>query len=256
MRVFSWNVNGLRACVRKGFGEWLREERPDIVCLNEVRALPEQLPEEIRDPEGYHAVWNPARRKGYSGTGLLARTPPAAVRLNGLGDPAFDEEGRLIVSDHGPFLLYTVYFPNGGNDLSRVPYKLAFSEAVLQDAQRQRAAGRSVIIAGDVNTAHQEIDLANPRSNRKNTGFLPEERAWVQRLIDHGWVDVFREAHPGEGGHYTWWSNRRGVRERNIGWRIDYFFVTPELVPRVRAVRHHPHVMGSDHCPVELEIDL
>ncbi len=252
VRLFTWNVNGLRACVRKGFMDWLKKERPDILSLNEVRALPEQLPPEAREPDEYHAVWNPAERKGYSGTGLLSREAPRDVRLGGLGDPALDREGRLIVSDHGDFVLYTVYFPNGGNDLSRVPYKLAFSEAVLQDAERRRAEGRSVIICGDVNTAHEEIDLANPASNRKNTGFLPEERAWISRLIDHGWVDVFRQAHPGEGGHYTWWSNRRGVRERNIGWRIDYFFVTPDLQESVTAVRHHPKVMGSDHCPVEL----
>ncbi len=254
IRLFTWNVNGLRACVRKGFLDWLRVTRPDILSLNEVRATPEQLPPEVQAPEGYHAFWHPAGRKGYSGVGLLSRRRPVAVTRGGLGDPAFDDEGRLIVSDHGDFLLYTAYFPNGGHDLSRVPYKLAFSEAVLQHAEARRREGRSIIICGDVNTAHQAIDLANPAANRKNTGFLPEERAWVGRLIEHGYIDIVRELHPGETGLYTWWSNRKGVRERNVGWRIDYYFITPDLRGRVVTARHHPGVMGSDHCPVELEL--
>ncbi len=255
IRLFSWNVNGLRACVRKGFLDWLAAEQPDILSLNEVRAFPEQLPPEAREPEGYRAYWNPARtKKGYSGTGLLTRIPPVSVTLGGLGDAAFDDEGRLIVSDFEDFLLYTVYFPNGGADLSRVPYKLAFSEAILQHAEAQRAQGRSVIICGDINIAHEEIDLANPKANEKNTGFLPEERAWLSHFLDHGYIDIFRERHPGEPGCYTWWSNRRGVRERNIGWRIDGFYITPDLAVRVVEARHHPQVMGSDHCPIELEL--
>ena len=256
VRLFSWNVNGLRACTGKGFLEWLERERPDILALQEVRALPEQLSPRVRDPEGYHAFWNPAGRKGYSGVGLLCRQEPVSVVADGLGDPELDAEGRMIVSDHGDFLLYNVYFPNGGRDLSRVPFKLKFSEAVLQHAEARRAGGRSVIICGDVNTAHEEIDLARPKANERNTGFLPEERAWVTRVLEHGWVDIFRERHPGEGGHYTWWSNRAGARERNVGWRIDYFFLTPELVERVVDVRHHPQVMGSDHCPIELSLEL
>jgi len=253
-RIVSWNVNGLRACVRKGFLDWLGNHRPDIVALQEVRALPEQLPPEAREPEGYHAFWNPAERRGYSGVGLLSREEPLRVWSGGLGSAHLDSEGRLLVSDHGDFLLYTVYFPNGGNDHARVPFKLEFSEAVLQHAEESRAAGRSVVICGDVNTAHREIDLARPRANVNTTGFLPEERAWVDRLLEHGWVDIFRERHPGEGGHYTWWSNRAGARERNVGWRIDYFFVSPDLVDRVASVRHLPHVTGSDHCPIELEL--
>jgi exodeoxyribonuclease-3 len=178
------------------------------------------------------------------------------VVLGGLGEERFDSEGRLIIADYGDFLFYTGYFPNGGNDLSRVPYKLEFSEAVLQHAEAERARGRSIVICGDVNTAHQEIDLANPRSNQKNTGFLPEERAWVSRLVDHGYVDIFRARNPEATGAYTWWSNRKGVRERNVGWRIDYFFISPDLEPRVVDARIHADVLGSDHCPIELELDL
>jgi exodeoxyribonuclease-3 len=255
-RLFSWNVNGIRSCVRKGFLEWLDSERPDILGLQETRALPEQLEDAVRQPDGYHVHYHPAERKGYSGVALYSGIEPKSVVLGGLDEPGFDDEGRLIIADYGNFLFYTGYFPNGGNDLSRVPYKLEFSEAVLQHAEAQRRAGRSIVICGDVNTAHEEIDLANPKSNRKNTGFLPEERAWVSRFLDHGYVDVFRRRHPGEAGHYTWWSNRAGVRERNVGWRIDYFFISPDLEDRVVDARIHSDVMGSDHCPIELELEL
>jgi len=174
----------------------------------------------------------------------------------GLDDPSFDGEGRLIIADYRTFVLYTAYYPNGGDDLSRVPFKLAFSEAVLQHAGAERRAGRSGVLCGDFNTAHREIDLANPRSNQKNTGFLPVERAWFDRLLDHRYVDVCRVRHRGVAGHYTWWSARFGVRERNVGWRIDYFFVSPDLVSRVVDARHHPEVMGSDHSPIELVLEI
>ena len=256
MRLISWNVNGLRACARKGFGDWLHSERPDVLALQEIRALPEQLDEDLRQPDGYQTHFHPAEKKGYSGVALFTTAEPASVVAGGLDEPRFDSEGRLLIADYGEFLLYAGYFPNGGHDLKRVPYKLEFSESVLQHAEAQRREGKGIIICGDVNTAHQEIDLANPKSNAKNTGFLPEERAWVSRLIDHGYRDVFRDRHPGETGHYTWWSNRKGVRERNIGWRIDYFFITPDLEERVVDVRHHPAVMGSDHCPVELVLSI
>jgi len=255
-RLFSWNVNGLRACGRKGFLDWLAKARPDVLGLQETRALPEQLNDELRSPDGYGTHFHSAERKGYSGVALYTRVEPQSVVHGGLDDPQFDDEGRLIIADYGKFLFYTGYFPNGGNDLSRVPYKLEFSEFVLQHAEAQRKKGRSIVICGDVNTAHEEIDLANPKSNKKNTGFLPEERAWVSRLTEHGYVDIFRRLHPDEPGHYTWWSNRKGVRERNVGWRIDYFFISPDLARRVVAARIHSQVMGSDHCPIELEFDF
>jgi exodeoxyribonuclease-3 len=254
VRLFSWNVNGLRACGRKGFSEWLAAARPDVLGLQETRAMPEQLESELREPDGYRVWFHPAEKKGYSGVALYSRTEPVAVTLGGLGEDRFDSEGRLIIADYGSFLLYAGYFPNGGNDLSRVPYKLEFSEAVLRHAEAQRAAGRSVVICGDVNTAHREIDLANPASNRKNTGFLPEERAWVRRLLDHGYVDVFRDRNPELAGAYTWWSNRPGVRERNVGWRIDAFYISADLRDRVVDARIHPEVQGSDHCPISLEL--
>ncbi len=255
-RLFSWNVNGIRACGRKGFLDWLAASKPDILGLQETRALPEQLEEKLLHPDGYQVHYNPAEKKGYSGVALYTRSAPESVILGGLDQPRFDDEGRLIIADYGDFLFYTGYFPNGGNDLSRVPFKLDFSEAVLQHAEAQRKAGRSIVICGDLNTAHKEIDLANPKSNKKNTGFLPEEREWLTRLVDHGYIDIFRGLHPGEEGRYTWWSNRAGVRERNVGWRIDYFFISPDLKGRVVAARIHADVLGSDHCPIELELDL
>jgi exodeoxyribonuclease-3 len=253
-RLFSWNVNGIRACGRKGFLDWLESARPDVLGLQETRALPEQLEESLRQPDGYLVHYHPAEKKGYSGVALYTRRTPKSVVLGGLEEERFNSEGRLIIADYDDFLFYTGYFPNGGNDLSRVPYKLEFSEAVLQHAEAERARGRSIVICGDVNTAHQEIDLANPKSNQKNTGFLPEERAWVSRLVDHGYIDVFRARNPELTGAYTWWSNRKGVRERNVGWRIDYFFISPDLEERVVDARIHADVMGSDHCPIELEL--
>ncbi len=256
LRLFSWNVNGLRSCGRKGFADWLRATRPDVLALQEVRATPDQLETELAAPAGYHVCFHPAERTGYSGVALYSRRRPRSAELGGLGQPRFDSEGRLIVADHGAFLLYAADYPNGGNDLLRVPFKLEFSEAVLQHAEAARRAGRSVVLAGDFNTAHRALDLANPKANEKNTGFLPEERAWLDRLLGHGYVDVFRQRHPGEPGHYTWWSSRFGVRARNVGWRIDYFFVSEDLADRVVDARIHPEVTGSDHCPVSLELAI
>ncbi|MEE4271077.1 MAG: exodeoxyribonuclease III [Thermoanaerobaculales bacterium] len=255
IRLFSWNVNGLRACLKKGFADWLDSEQPDVLGLQETRVLHEQLEPSVLEPEGYTTWLHPAEKKGYSGVGLWSKVEPESVSLGGLGEERFDSEGRLIIADYGSFLFYTGYFPNGGNDLSRVPYKLDFSEAVLQHAEAQRRQGRSIVICGDVNTAHEEIDLANPGPNKKNTGFLPEERAWVSRFIEHGYVDIFRHRNPELTGAYSWWSNRKGVRERNVGWRIDYFFVSEDLLDRVVDARIHADVMGSDHCPISLTLE-
>ncbi len=255
IRLFSWNVNGLRSVAKKGFLDWLAAAKPDILGLQETRALPEQVDAAVHSPDGYLVHIHPAVRKGYSGVALYSKIEPRSVTLGGLDDPDYDTEGRLIIADYEDFLFYTGYFPNGGHDLSRVPYKLGFSEAVLQHAEAQRRAGRSIVICGDVNTAHEEIDLANPKSNQKNTGFLPEERAWVSRFLDHGYVDIYRKLNPERTGAYTWWSNRPGVRERNVGWRIDYFFISPDLEERVVDARIHADVLGSDHCPIELELD-
>ena len=255
MRVISINTNGIRAAAKKGFYDWLKKTDADIVCIQETKAQIHQLTDECFSPAGYHCYYEDAEKKGYSGVGLYSKNSPESVILGGLDEERFNSEGRLIIADYGSFLFYTGYFPNGGNDLSRVPYKLDFSEAVLQHAEAQRKAGKSIVICGDVNTAHEEIDLANPKSNKKNTGFLPEEREWISRFLGHGYIDIFRHLNPETTGAYSWWSNRKGVRERNVGWRIDYFFISPDLVDRVIDARIHPQVMGSDHCPIALALD-
>lgn len=253
MRIVSWNVNGLRACERNGFSPWLATARPDVLCLQEVRAERHQLPEHCAEPPGYHTVWNAAEKKGYSGVATWSASEPAEHGL-GLGHAEFDTEGRVIVTRHGDVRLYNIYFPNGSRDHSRVPFKLAFYEALMRQLAERLAAGEQIVVGGDFNTAHTEIDLANPRANVTTTGFLPEEREVLQRFIDLGFKDVFRDRHPGEKGHYSWWSNRPGVRERNIGWRIDYFLVSANLAGAVKDARYLPEVLGSDHCPVLLEL--
>ncbi len=251
MKLVAWNVNGIRAVQKKGFLDWLRQTDPDILFLQETKASPDQLDEALLKPEGYHTYWAAAERKGYSGVALFSKTEPKSVTL-GLGIPEYDIEGRTIVAEYDDFVILGAYFPNGGRDLSRVPYKMAYKKAFLEYCNTCRTNGKSVIFCGDVNTAHQEIDLARPKDNHKTTGFLPEERAWMDELVIAKYVDVFRHLNPDRAEAYSWWSNRSGARERNIGWRIDYFFVSDDLVPRVAGAEIHPEVLGSDHCPVSL----
>jgi exodeoxyribonuclease III len=255
LRLFSWNVNGARSVQKKGFGAWFDTAAPDILCLQEVRAEPEQIDPAIASPLGYHAFWNPSRaKKGYSGTGLICRERPVAVEY-GLGDEQFDVEGRTIIADFGDWVLLNSYFPNGRADLSRVDYKLRFCALFLQRCDAFRAAGKRVVFCGDLNTAHREIDLARPKENEKNTGFLPVERAWIDRVVEAGYVDTFRHRCPDATNAYTWWAMRMRARERNVGWRLDYFFVDDGLRAGIREARIHADVLGSDHCPVELVLE-
>lgn len=252
--LVSWNVNGVRAVHRKGFEGWFARAAPEILCLQETRAEASQVPKGIRESQGYHAYWNPAaNRKGYSGTGLLTRLEPLSLQF-GLGIDEFDQEGRTIIAEFSSFTLINCYFPNGSRDHSRVPFKLAFYDAFLQKCEALRCAGRSVIFCGDVNTAHQEIDLARPRENQNTTGFLPEERAWLDRVVEAGYVDTFRHFYPDLPGQYTWWHMVTSARERNVGWRIDYFFAAEEAMERVSEAFILPDVMGSDHCPVGIRL--
>ena len=257
MRVVSWNVNGLRACAKKGFVESLRRSDADIVGLQEVRAFADQLPDEVRNLDGWHAHYSPAERPGYSGVALFSRQPPTRIETS-LGEPRFDVEGRLQIARFDRLTVINAYFPKGSGkdrDNSRVPYKLDFYRAVFDRAQKLRRR-QPVLVIGDYNTAHQEIDLARPKDNVKNSGFLPEERAELDRLHEAGWVDTFRRRHPGEVGHYSWWSQRGGARARNVGWRIDYVLASPAAMKRVRDAFIWPAVMGSDHCPVGVDLDL
>jgi exodeoxyribonuclease-3 len=253
MRLLTWNVNGLRSVERKGFLPWLQQDQPDVLCLQETKARPDQLSDALRHGHGYHAAWASARKPGYSGVATLSRRPPDEVQL-GLGDPRFDDEGRLIVTRYGDLAVFNGYFPNGQEDHARVPYKLDFTRAVLQQALDRVRDGQRVIACGDWNTAHRPIDLARPAQNKKATGFLPHERAEIDAWLHAGFLDIFRDLHPQQAGAYTWWSFRLDARARNIGWRIDYHLISHNLRDRVADARILDQVMGSDHCPVELRL--
>lgn len=253
MKFYSWNVNGVRAAWRKDFGRWFEESDADFVSIQETRARPDQLTEVMRHPQAYHSFWHSAEKPGYSGVAIFTRREPLAVR-EGLGDPVIDREGRVLTLEYEDFALLNGYFPHVRHDLSRLDYKLHFCEQLLNTALAYRDAGKALIICGDYNIAHRDIDLANPKANRKNAGFLPQEKAWMDRFLAAGWRDVFRDTVGDEAGHYTWWSFRKGVRERNVGWRIDYHCVDQSLSERVTAAGHCPEVKGSDHCPVFLEL--
>ena len=256
MRIASWNVNGLRACVRKGsFSRWLQRSSAAIVGLQEVRATAAQLPPDAV-PQGWHAHFSSAEQAGYSGVGMLSRVEPDEVRTE-LGEPCFDREARVQLARFGRLRVANIYFPNGNGtdrDNSRVPYKLSFYRRLFELLQRYRRAGQRVLVMGDFNTAHHPIDLARPRQNQQTRGFLPEERAELDRWLQAGWVDTFRAFEPGPG-HYSWWSQRSGARARNIGWRIDYVLASPTAMPFVRGAAIERDVQGSDHCPVTVEVD-
>ncbi len=255
LRFVSWNVNGLRACGRKGFARWLAASEADLVGIQELRATPDDLDPELRAPPGWHPFFRPSERPGYSGVALFSRLAVDRVETS-LGTPRFDREGRLQIAHLGRLVVANVYFPKGSGtrrDNSRVPYKLAFYRHLFHHLEGLRRAGRRVVVMGDFNTAHREIDLARPRQNRRTSGFLPEERAELDRWLRAGWVDAFRLFEPGPG-HYTWWSQRLGARARNVGWRIDLVLVSPPVVPHLRAAWIAPGVQGSDHCPVGVDV--
>ncbi|RMF20379.1 MAG: exodeoxyribonuclease III [Deltaproteobacteria bacterium] len=267
LRIVSWNVNGIRACVKKGFLEWLAKDLPDVLCVQETKASPDQVPRAVHerlDELGYKAYWHTAERKGYSGVATFCRTEPLFVTR---GVPFERGEGRVIITEHGSFTLYNVYFPNGrqrpdGPDPERLEFKLEFYDAMLELVEQEREAGKNVVISGDWNTAHTEIDIARPKENENVTGFLPVEREALQRYVDSGFVDTFRlfkpadsyEGLPPEKRDYTWWTYRAGARDRNIGWRIDYHFVNREFVGAVKGASIEAHVEGSDHCPIAVEL--
>ncbi|KPJ50892.1 exodeoxyribonuclease III [candidate division TA06 bacterium DG_26] len=252
--LISWNVNGLRAILKKGFWEWFGSASPDILCLQEIKVHPELVPQELKSPEGYRVYWSAAERKGYSGVATFSRRPPSRVEY-GMGIPEFDREGRILLTEYDDFMLINVYFPNGKMSQERLRYKLDFYEQCLLWLERVRKeGGKGIVLTGDVNTAHNEIDLARPKENSKVSGFLAEEREWIDRLVSHGYVDTFRYLHPDLRDAYTWWDYKTKARERNIGWRIDYFFVSDDLLPEVKRSEILLDVYGSDHCPILLEL--
>jgi len=252
MKLVSWNVNGLRAAWKKGLLDFMAAERADVLCVQETKIQDEQVTDEMRRPHGYQSHWSFAEKKGYSGVVTYARPAPLAVETKG-GSAVLDAEGRIVHTELADFHLFNVYFPNGGMGPERLAHKLHFYDEFLELAERVRGRGKGVVICGDVNTAHTELDLARPKENDRTSGFLPAERAWVSRLVAHGYHDTFR-LFTSEPGHYTWWDLKSGARARNIGWRIDYFLVSDELRGRVRDARILPQIQGSDHCPITLEL--
>lgn len=252
MRLLSWNVNGIRAAQRKGFVDWVSQIGPDILCIQETKASPEQLSEELTAMPGYHVYFSSAERKGYSGVATYSNVKPQDV-AHGLGIEKFDNEGRILRMDYADFTLFNIYFPNGKSSEERLDYKMEFYDAFLEHLGQLKRQGRNVVVCGDVNTAHKEIDLARPKPNEKISGFLPVERAWMDQWVSHGYVDTLRMFNQ-EPGQYSWWDARGGGRSKNVGWRIDYFFVSESMKDKVTGAFIMPDVMGSDHCPIGIDL--
>lgn len=250
MKIVTWNVNGVRAALSKGALDWTWKHAPDVLCLQEVKARPEQMTDEQAGQLKYPYAWNPAERAGYSGVATFFKEQPLDIQM-GLGEPKFDVEGRVISTLHPGFRLFNIYFPNGQRGQERVDYKLEFYAHLLELCHSLHKNGENIVITGDFNTSHMPIDLKNAKANEKTSGFLPEEREWVQKFLDNGFVDVYRHLYP-DKVQYTWWTYRLNARARGIGWRLDYFLVSEALVSHVKDVIIHENVMGSDHCPVEL----
>ncbi len=258
-RLASWNVNGIRSAAGKGFFEWLASGAADVVCVQETKADPSQLGKEFfeaKDADGrpFTAFWSSAKRRGYSGVAIYAREAPRGVRT--LGVDEFDDEGRYLEADFGEIVVVSAYFPNSQEAGARLDYKLRFCDAVLARCDAVVAEGRHIVVAGDYNIAHEPIDLTYPKANEGNPGYLPEERAWMTKFLSSGYSDVFRRLHPGEGGHYSWWSYRMKAREKDIGWRLDYHCVDEGLSAAVKSAGISKTVTGSDHCPVTLELEI
>jgi exodeoxyribonuclease-3 len=256
MKIVSWNVNGLRAIVSKNFNNWNDKLKPDVIALQEIKA-------HEKDVEHLISFWSseynthlfPAVKKGYSGTALLIKKNLSPLITLGINSDKFDCEGRLIIAEFDTFILMNGYFPNGQRDHNRVDYKLEFSRKVLKKALKlKEEKKKEIIITGDFNTAHREIDLKNPAANINSTGFLPRERVFIDELISKDFIDVFRYFNPDKTEQYTWWTYRSNCRERNIGWRLDYFFVSKDFLPKVKSIKHQTDILGSDHCPVVLEL--
>jgi len=254
MRLISWNVNGIRAADKKGLFDLFKSESPDILCLQEIKAKPEQISPHLKNTPGYNFFINSADRKGYSGVATYTKQKPKEIK-KGFGIEKFDIEGRTLIIEFQPFTLFNIYFPNGKKNQERLDYKLDLYDTFLGYADNLKALGKNIVVCGDFNTAHKEIDLARPKENEKISGFLPVERAWIDTFIDHGYVDTFRYFNK-EPEQYTWWSMRTAARERNIGWRLDYFFVNKEFINKVKNAFILQNVMGSDHCPVGIELEV
>ena len=252
MKIISWNVNGLRAVLKKNFLAYLENETPDVLAIQETKLQESQVPDEIKELKNYNVYWNFAERKGYSGVALFTKQKPKNVSYS-IGEDRFDKEGRVIIAVFDDFTLINCYFPNGQMSEERLKFKLDFYDKMFDKMEHIKNSGKDLIVCGDYNTAHKPIDLANPKNNENYSGFLPIERAWLDKLIENNWIDTFRhfDKRPEQ---YSWWTYRFGARKRNIGWRIDYFFVNKEFLPKVKNAFIQQEIMGSDHCPVGIDI--
>ncbi|NLM90907.1 MAG: exodeoxyribonuclease III [Candidatus Cloacimonetes bacterium] len=252
--LWSWNVNGLRAALNKGFIEIIQKEQPDILGIQETKLQEHQIPEELNTLNEYLIYWSHSLRKGYSGTGLFTKLLPLSFST-GFGNPEFDNEGRINIAEYTEFIFFNIYFPNGQKDDERLNYKLRFYDRCLEVMEEKRTSGKIILVGGDFNTAHHPIDLANPKENEKTSGFLPIERAWLDKIAEMGWIDTFRyfDKSPEQ---YTWWSYRTKARPRNVGWRLDYFWVNKEGIEHIKKAGIRQDIEGSDHCPVFVELKI
>ena len=251
-KIISWNVNGIRAAYKKGILDWFGKEKPDILCLQETKAHPEQLTEDLLNVNGYKAYFSSAEKKGYSGVVTYTKDEPLNVE-HGIGIKKFDSEGRFIITEFKSFMLFNIYFPNGKASKERLQYKMDFYESFLKHVKKLLKQGKKLIICGDVNTAHKEIDLARPKANEKTSGFLPEEREWIDKFIKAGFIDTFRMFNT-EPENYTWWDMMTRARDRNVGWRIDYFYASENIKKQLKSAFILADVMGSDHCPIGIKL--
>lgn len=254
LKLYSWNVNGLRAAGRNGFLDWLGNTNPDIICLQEVKAHQKDLPDNLKNYPGYFSYFSEATKKGYAGTAIITKLKPKKI-ITKIGLPEFDNEGRFLFLEFDKFYLFNTYFPHTQHGLARLDFKIKFNQAYLKFIKPYLKKSKPLILTGDFNVAHQEIDLKNPKGNTENPGFTAPERAFADELIKTGWVDTFRELHPNTI-KYSWWSYRFAARKRGIGWRIDYFFIPKKFFKIVKAAEIHDQIMGSDHCPVSIDIKL
>lgn len=252
IRILSWNVNGLRAICKKGFVDWLQKTQPDILCIQESRLSMDQIPTEVKNIENYHIYIRTAERKGYSGVMLFSKQDPSKVEY-GIGIEKFDIEGRVIIAEYDAFTLLNVYFPNGRSSTERLDFKMDFYETFLKFVDKLIAKRKHIVICGDLNTAHKEIDLAHPKENENHSGFLPIEREWIDKFLSHGYIDTFRKFNKNPG-NYSWWDYKTRARERNVGWRLDYFFISKSLQTKLKSGFILPEVMGSDHCPIGIDL--
>jgi exodeoxyribonuclease-3 len=252
LRLLSWNVNGIRAIQKKGFLDWFKKENPDIICLQETKAHPDQLTDELKNVSGYESYFSSAEKKGYSGVVTYTKIKPVSVQ-QGLGIKKFDSEGRFIITEFEEFTLFNIYFPNGKASDERLQYKMEFYETFLKHCKKLLKENKKIVVCGDVNTAHKEIDLARPKENSQTSGFLPQEREWIDKFLAAGFIDSFRKFNQ-EPENYTWWDMVTRARDRNVGWRIDYFYISANLKDNIKSAIIHSAVMGSDHCPIEIEL--